>query len=256
MTRAPAPPTEALERVERLRAKLTENRATLRDLRHRARVGSTPPVDASALEAADRALLDAKAAASAGLGSEADILAASERVAALRGDRARERAEAADELRVATRAGDLIADALAEATAELDRAAAERMRPAVTAWLGALAAFIEANDRLHAAELDAADAGMTPPVTAARDVALVSVAGSRTRIAWALAHGGWPTHYGDDIARHRGLTRSPMLAREAAAQAEREAKRATEVAKRAPEPAPAPARRPSGLRKLATPGAR
>jgi hypothetical protein len=234
--------------------KVHENIVERREARQPVTLEDVPASDQAKVSAAYAALIDAKARVRAGLLMPEDVTEAQavydDARALIPGDKARERSEARQILAAERRA---LGEELANARTALETEAAEVMRPAVERWLAALADFVDANDALYRAQLDVEDqlpAGSTAPVTAARDLFVRSTTGSKSSVSWLLANPKWRTYFATQVQAHPQLTRSPMLAREAAAQAERAARRADDLARReaarATEAAHArPARKPS-----------
>lgn len=225
--------SETYQRVRRLKQQLADNRRALKDARHKARFYQPDDeAERRRIDAANEDVIRAKAAARVGEGTEEAVKQAQAVLEALSADIRRAKAEAREERSILEVERKLLEEKLAEATAALEGETAEVMRGAATRWLAALAAFVEANDSLHALEVDLEEAGVAPVVTAARDVTL-SLANSREHLLPMLRRSrAWRTYYAAEVAEHRALAnRTHLLKRDheaaaatAARLAERQAK--------------------------------
>lgn len=240
-TKEPINETEAYQRHERILANLEDAIARRRDARTEARIPinhATTAEEAERHQAAYDAVLADKAAERIGEGTHEAVQAAEARLRELEQTRSKARQEAREAVRLAELEVGMLKEKLAEARAELDREAAERMRPTVTKWLETLADFLRANEALHAAELAISTAGVKPPVTATRDLILTTGEGSQSRLAWLLAGKAWTSNYTAELAEHKNLTTSPLLARDRAdlTDQERRLKARTEAARQRTNP--------------------
>lgn len=225
--------SEELQRVKRLKAQLADTRRAIKDARHRARFYK--PDDATErrrIEEAQEAVIRAKAAERVGDATAADVRRAEEALSAVTADIRRVKAEAGEERQVLEAQRQLLEQKLTEAKAELEAKTAEAMRPAAARWLEALAAFVEANDALHAVEVELQEAGVPPVITAARDVTL-ELANSREHVLSMLRRNHvWQVSYAAELAQHRALaTRTRLLKREHEAEAAAAARLAERQAK-------------------------
>lgn len=222
-----APTSEANERVQRLKAQLAQNHQALKAARHGSRFAK-PNTDSEArqIEAAKQAVISAKAALRVGVGSETNLSRAQEDLKVVSEGVRRAKAEAYEEGSILEAERVLLKKHLAEAVAELERETAEALRPATSRWLEALAAFVEANDALHAAELTTEATGATPVVRAAREL-IIDTTSRRTHVLNLLRDQGWSAYYAADVAQHRALAnRTHFLKREHEAAAEAAARQA------------------------------
>lgn len=207
-----------LKRLKELRAQARTNRAARKAAWTRRRnpkaYADLTKGELDELEKLQERVVEAKALKRLGGSEEAVKSAQAEydaRAAALK----QVRREAAEESQILEVERKLLDERIAAATGELEAEAAEHMRGAVTNWLATLAAFIEANDALHAAELAVEDAGATPPIRAARKLSIETPVMKSSVPDFLKRAPQWGAYYAAELEKHRALSaRTHLLKRE------------------------------------------
>lgn len=224
-----------LKRLKELRAQARDNHTALKATRAKRRnpkaAADLSKPELAELDALSRGIVEAKAMKRLG-GSEDAVKAAQAAYDARAAVLNEVRREAAEEGQILEAERQLLKERIAATAGELEAEAAEHMRTAAANWLETLAAFIEANDALHAAELSVEGAGATPPIRAARQVQILTPTNHAylpTFFKWVPQ---WTAYYADELSKHRALSaRTHLLKREHDAAAEAAARHAEKHAK-------------------------
>lgn len=184
------------------------------------------------LARAEARIIQAKAAARLG-GDEQAVLTAQAEYDNLLEAGKDARQEAAQELAILEAERKMLQERLAEAKDAALIEAAEYMRPQVTHWLEALAAFLEANEALQAAELLVEEvAGVTPPAHAAREIHITTPIAKDRLLTLFSRRPEWDAFYGAELAKHRILSaRTHILRSDHDARAAQLAKQDARMAK-------------------------
>lgn len=248
--------TDAVKRRQHVGQQVRDNWQALKAVRMKRQVLATnsrrpnpeaPPFDVStASSGADRAeqhrqelaraearIIQAKAAARIGEGDEQAVLTAQAEYDNLLEAGKDARQEAAQELAILEAERKMLQERLAEAKDAALIEAAEYMRPQVTHWLEALAAFLEANEALQAAELLVEEvAGITPPAHAAREIHITTPIAKDRLPTLFSRRPEWEAFYGAELAKHRILSaRTHILRSDHDARAAQLAKQDARMAK-------------------------